>query len=196
VLVRLKAATRELHHSVENRVDIYSAVKDIEAYRRLLQQFLGFFQPLEGQLRTVPEIQVVIPDFEGRMRSRLLEADLAEVGLSGAEIRELPRCSNLPRTLDASHALGCLYVLEGSTLGGQVIAREIAIQNAEASRACRFFRSDDDHVGLRWKRFAAAVEAYGEDHPSRSDVICDSALETFRCLEGWIDHCRLEAARG
>src|SRR6476646_1268849 len=94
VLARLKMATREPHRAVEFQVNLPSQVKPIAAYRRLLEQFLGFFQPLELRLCAVPELRAVIPDLDGRMRGGLLEADLAELGLSFAEIRELPRCSD------------------------------------------------------------------------------------------------------
>jgi heme oxygenase len=196
LLVRLRTITRAAHQSLETQIGIVSAITDLTAYRQLLERLLGFFQPLERRLCAVPALRAVVSDLDSRMRGSLLEADLAELGLSNFELRELPRCSDLPSSVGVGRALGSLYVLEGSTLGGQVIAREIAARSAPAARACRFFRSDGDDVGARWKQFATAMERYADDRPSEAAVICESALQTFERLGAWMDRSRQEGPAG
>lgn len=183
ILTRLKEATRADHEAVEKVVAAY--LQDVRAYNRLLQRFLGFFQPLEAALPRIPGLTGVIPDLPGRSRSRLLKDDLAALGTSAHDIAALPDCPDLPPLHSIAQALGCLYVLEGSTLGGQVVAREIGNLGL-AAEARAFFLSHGWNVGLMWKRFGAATEAYAEANPEQAEAICESARRTFRALETWI----------
>jgi heme oxygenase len=168
-------------------MNLPSLCKGPDGYGRALRLLYGFFEPLETRLLAVPALSAVVPGLESRMRSRLLEMDLACLGLPAPAIRQVPRCSELPGLTGAAEALGCLYVLEGSTLGGQIMAREIVAMDPALAPACRFLRCDGEDVGLRWKGFAAALEGYCGEHPGDSDTLCDSAIRTFRLLESWIE---------
>ena len=81
-------------------------------------RFFGFYRPVELQFAhaTVPaEVEALLTL---RPRAPLLRADL--VALGGREPDTLPMCLDLARLVTASQCLGCPYVMEGATLGGQV----------------------------------------------------------------------------
>lgn len=185
---KLRRYTREAHESMERRVDLPARLKSINAYRGLLERFYGFFRPLENGLRWTPGIFDVIPDLEHRLRGDLLARDLAHVGLLGTDIQNLPRCRELPPMKTPASALGCLYVLEGSTLGGRIIAKQVRALGPRAYEACVFFLSNGDDVGARWKQFGVMAETFAASHPDRTDEICHAARQTFACLERWLSN--------
>jgi heme oxygenase len=186
LLALLKSETRPQHQSVESRIDFQERIRDIASYRGLLEVFLGFFEPLESAVRRVRGLDEVLPDLQVRMRAGLLKQDLVELGCSPAQLAELPRCTELPVLTGLAQALGCLDVVEGSTLGGQILARELRPLGTEAERASSFFLSGGDDVGARWKRFADAAEAYAVRFPAHTGEISRSAKRTFDCMENWI----------
>ena len=89
----------------------------------MLKRFWGFhavWEPAIGPHATLKGLMA------GRYRLDLIAADLSALGLLRSEIDALPLCrdaAGLAGSLE--HALGSLYVLEGSTLGGRIITRAL-----------------------------------------------------------------------
>jgi len=140
---------------------------------------------LEEALLGLSGLPEVIPDLAKRSRSRLLESDLAALGVAEEAISAMPNCPYLPPLETIAQALGCLYVLEGSTLGGQVVAREVGNLGLAAD-ARGFFLSHGRNVGLMWRKFGAAIDTYAAANPEQAATICENARLTFRRLEAWI----------
>ena len=72
--------------------------------------------------RGAPSLRPFGIDLAARRRSALLLDDLAFLGAPAAP---LPAPPVLPALRSAAQALGCLYVTEGSTLGGRELARRL-----------------------------------------------------------------------
>jgi heme oxygenase len=155
----LKAATAEHHARLERRVDIAARLRSRGAYRELLQRFYGFYLPLEERLAP---FHAFLP------KTPLLARDIEALG---GDVRTLPLAVKLPPTGSAAQALGVLYVLEGATLGGAVIAR--MARGLDVSR--EFFGAYD---AARWRTFKALVDDHGADTAA--------AVATFETLEDWI----------
>jgi heme oxygenase len=85
-------------------------------------------------------------------------------------------------------ALGCLYVLEGATLGGQLIGRQVQRQlGLRSEHGCAFFAGyGADQTGPMWKAFSEAVDAYGSAQPAAQGAIVAAACDTFLRFEHWI----------
>src|SRR5688572_19344201 len=117
---QLRRETRAFHDRLEAQLGLFEPQLSIGRYRQVLEAFYGFYAPVEVCLaRLAAGCQLSFPL---RARSGLIENDLLALGLSRRELAELPRCVELPR-LDCSENLaGCLYVLEGACLGGQMLA--------------------------------------------------------------------------
>jgi heme oxygenase len=78
--------------------------------------------------------------------------------------------------------MGCLYVLEGSTLGGQMLQRHFKRQLAlEEHRGLTFFTGYGPDTPTRWKQFGAWLEQGSLDEA----VLLATARQTFLSLEGW-----------
>src|SRR5262245_27999590 len=118
ILTLLKTQTRPLHDGLEARVDIVRRLQSRGSYVNLLAAFYGYYEPLERALLRVAQLPTVIVDLAARRKVALLERDLAELDVDPAK---LPQCDQLPALDSCGAAVGCLYVVEGATLGGQII---------------------------------------------------------------------------
>ncbi|MCF5725372.1 biliverdin-producing heme oxygenase [Pseudomonas syringae] len=127
LLEALRTGTALLHVALEKRLPFFCEQLDANWYQRLLQAYYGFYGPMEAALYD----SGLIPDgFDTVMRVKTptLLNDLRALQLTEGAIHALPRCTEIP-TLDSPAAcLGALYVLEGATLGGQVLRREMALR--------------------------------------------------------------------
>src|SRR4051794_35839128 len=163
----LKAATAEHHQRLERRVDIESRLRSRDAYRALLERFYGFYRPLEARLAPYDHA------FAPNPKTPLLATDIEALG--GAP-HALPVAGTLPPTSSLPDALGVLYVLEGATLGGAVIAklaeRRLGVTRA---RGGAFFGAYDSR---RWTAFQRVVERHGATGAA--------AVATFENLEEWV----------
>ncbi len=83
-------------------------------------------------------------------------------------------------------ALGGLYVMEGSILGGAIIYRHLLSCLGETIKnKASYFTSYGAQTGSKWKAFlgmlCAEAEASGEQ-----EVIIKSAIKTFVLLNKWM----------
>jgi heme oxygenase len=111
---------------------------------------------------------------------------LQVLGYSESQIAALPRCEDLPQINTCADGFGVLYVLEGSTLGGQLIAREMHAKFGFDERSgAAFFRSHGDNVGKMWLEFCVQARRY-VDSPDKRFAAVRAAEETFIKIEGWM----------
>jgi heme oxygenase (biliverdin-IX-beta and delta-forming) len=186
ILQRLKQDTRIYHQQVEEVVDLQHRLSSREGYRSVLEQFYGFYAPLEGALAGVPGLGLVLDDLVARQKTGLLAGDLGALGMTPSALALLPRCRELPAMGEVAQALGCLYVIEGATLGGQIISRQISAElQLTPVHGAAFFTSYGTETGSMWRRFGAQLSAYATT-PERETMIVDAALETFSTLRGWL----------
>ncbi|MBI6656865.1 biliverdin-producing heme oxygenase [Pseudomonas carnis] len=186
LLETLRTGTGLLHVALEQRLPFFSERLDAQWYRRLLQAYYGFYQPMEAALYD----SGLIPDgYESalRLKTPTLVHDLHALGLTEHAIHALPRCTQLPVLDTPAACLGALYVLEGATLGGQVLRREMALRlNVNADNGGAFLNVYGAETGRRWKDFL--------DYLGRQPLDTDAAVRavmaarsTFSGFEQWLD---------
>lgn len=160
-------------------------------YRCLLQRFWGFYVPVETQIDHLKE-QITLPlDFSRREKTCLLASDLQATGILETDLPALPLCTYLPELESVSQVLGCLYVFEGATLGGQMIARHIKQHlHLTEGYGYTFFNSYGRDVGTMWRSFRDIFVTYTLVADAE-DAIISSACETFLQFNRWL----LEGAR-
>lgn len=180
ILAKLKEATRPQHDSLEGTVDIMNRAMTLEGYKNLLCKFYSFHAAIEQPLGAI-DWQTLGFDFESRRKRHFLEKDFQYLDVDKSRI-DLWR--DLPEINDAPQAVGCLYVLEGSTLGGQVISRHLR-QNFDLTPAngAAFFNSYGERVGEMWKAFGAFANNYAEAHADEDETIINAARQTFTSFE-------------
>jgi heme oxygenase len=148
----LRTATRSAHHAIDHHPLLAPLVRQelsLEHYGRVLRSFLWLYTPLQNALAL--SLEQAGGGFELADRVGWLQADLARLGLAG----ELPPDPWQPPSMDnAEKLVGALYVVEGSTLGGQVIARQISASlGLTAQHGARFFNGWGDQTDLHWSAF-------------------------------------------
>ncbi|MBT0771901.1 biliverdin-producing heme oxygenase [Kineosporia sp. J2-2] len=173
----LRAATREAHGRLDRLVDLRTW--DATRHRWWLQRMLGLHEPLEHDLAGLPAGQA--PDLAARRRSPAIAADLRQLGLTEAEVRSLPRSPLPPRARERGRALGQLYVLDGSALGGAVIATH-AIANGVPAQACTSLAHSRQRITV-WHETRRLIDDLG---PGELDEAVRAAVELFAVFEAWL----------
>jgi len=184
VLARLKAETRPQHDELDAALDLTSGSITLDFYRQTLEGFYGFYRPLELGMRAVGGWDERGLDMQGRWKTPLLERDLRALGVD--DLAALPVCTDLPPHGSVGAAFGCLYVLEGSTLGGQLINRSLQKTLAMTldTGGC-FFNGYGDRTGPMWQEFRVALEAFALRSGEGDDVVA-AARATFSTLQTWM----------
>jgi len=185
VLLELRAHTAELHIALEKRLPFFSATLDSRTFLQLMQAYHGFYAPLEDALCARQGLLDGL-DLHPRLKAATLHADLRAMGLSAEAVADLPRCTELPALDSAAACLGVLYVLEGATLGGQVLRREIhARLGLDADSGAAFLDIYGADTGRRWRAFLVHLCSRPLADAERARVVA-VAQQTFRCFEHWL----------
>lgn len=177
ILKKLKEATREQHDGLESAVDVLNSEFSKEDYERVLTKFYRFYKALEPKM---PEEELSANGFDQSERRKLpaLEKDLKELGIYD-QVESLPDWDGAPSIDTTPKAFGAAYVMEGATLGGQVIGRSLRERlGITPENGGAFFYSYGPLVGPKWKAFGEAITNFSENN-SEDDQIIQSAKDTF-----------------
>ncbi len=178
---QLKEATAEVHKNVMKQPwasRVLNLNYDKKEYVTLLEKYYGFYFPVETLvLRERLEFQ--------RVKHSLLEEDLAAVSPHSNSLKNI--CSILPWAHDLPSALGVCYVLEGATLGGQLIAacltKSLGLQE---KNGLRFFTCYGSETQRMWEQFKSQTRILVQS-PSDQSKMIEAALRTFDCLANWME---------
>jgi heme oxygenase (biliverdin-IX-beta and delta-forming) len=183
-LDQLRAATADCHRRLEKRMDVGHRFSSAAGYRDYLGVMFGFYAPFERALGS-HAVRSVLTDFPARCKTALLADDLAALGVSADCVARLPRCSEIPFCQDEAAALGSLYVLEGATLGGQVLLPMVE-QRLRLTRAsgASYLGSYGRDTRAMWQRLGSVVESWCADSERRA-MAAAAAVATFEALEAW-----------
>jgi heme oxygenase len=182
LLDRLKAETRQAHDRIERTVDIQTRTSSVHAYRHLLTRFYGFHAMWEAEAKAIIADPALL---KGRSRTPLLVQDLLALGSNEDEIRSLPLCPPVLSAPILPEALGAMYVVEGSTLGGTVIARHVErTLGFGPANGCAYFRSHGSRTAALWQDFRSRLLTFSS--PSIDDLVIGAANRTFDHMGAWL----------
>lgn len=170
--VALRTATHSAHRAVESLPlmrALMSADIDPSTYtdvlRRQWRVHAGWEQANADWLRAQA--------WAYRPRTPALRADLDWLQAGAPDGAPMPA----PRVVDDASGWGMLYVVEGSALGGQVIARHLRRTRPELAGALRHFGAATP-PGQEWPRFQALLERHLRDTTALARAI-DGARALF-----------------
>lgn len=176
----LKAATNAQHdklESIANARAIMSPDVTPAHFARLMQGHYQLHWLLETSLAQTLDAHLPALRYGSeRCKLDLLEQDLRELGFDPQALRP----DQAPRSVQGLEAaIGIAYVLEGSTLGGNVIRRSLQ-RHLKLSRPCEFhyYACYGEALGERWQAFAACANQALKT-PAQQDLACEAARETF-----------------
>ncbi|GAB2869315.1 hypothetical protein GCM10027044_34050 [Hymenobacter ruber] len=147
---------------------------------RFLAKMHGFLEPYEAQLQAHAAAFGPAWQLDQRYRAPLILEDLARLGHHAAP----PRYPALPPLSTRAQLLGAMYVFEGSTLGGQVIARQL---DKAGIAAHAFFTGRAERTGPLWKVFCQQLTEAAETGHDDPTAIVASAVHTFQALSEWLN---------
>lgn len=188
----LKDQCRLDHDSIENSLDLLKLVSHPDHYLRLLKSFYSYYLPVEQCLHSFEkDFSKLGIELNRRAKLDLLKADLKYLGLTEAEIGDIELCQSIPNINDIYQAMGTLYVLEGSTLGAQIIFKRLTTSNIIAHHGLggSFFKPYEDQTFNMWQQFKHALNLLSGDQDLR---VLTAAKETFKTME----HCLSQNSAG
>lgn len=189
LLSRLRQETAAAHQSLEDLLDVPSVILRREAYAAMLAGFYGFHRGVEQALESAGNWPQGKYDPRERRKSPWLAEDLHALGWSAERVDSLPECrpADLPSLGSTAAALGCAYVMEGSTLGGRHISALIAKGSAVPEGAFRFFQGYGQETGIKWREFLEILAVFGDSASvEEGDQAVRSARETFQFFSLWM----------
>jgi heme oxygenase len=183
--VHLRERTSSLHRQIEVVLRLPEAIQTRNDYHDWLGRYLGFYEPLEAVLAIFPEWDVLGLEMATRSHTRCLVGDLVSLG---GDPNAAPHATQamLPELPTFAHALGALYVIEGATLGGRLILRDLEARlKQEIGDATHFFGGRGDSARPMWRIFRAALDSFGVEYPQLAADVVIGAERTFVAMQSW-----------
>ncbi|WP_372828602.1 biliverdin-producing heme oxygenase [Polaromonas sp.] len=202
ILSRLRLETRGEHDAVEQVLDLMGGSLTHQSYRQRLEQFYGFYAPLEKALQSHGKSPPDIADrphgaykpplseaISSALAARLnktahLQQDLHHFGVL---TDGLLLCRDLPPLGTQAEVLGCLYVMEGATLGGRMITQHVraTLGITPMTGGC-FFEGYGDDTGRMWQGMRQLLVSGSTDTQAENSIVTN-AITTFARLRGWCE---------
>ena len=180
LLLRLRSETRPYHEALEQHdfnQALTAGTPTAAGTAHFLAKMYGFLMPYETALRQQAAAFSPAWEITERLRAHLILQDL-ELPESAPG---LPLCPAMPPLHTWPQLLGAMYVVEGSTLGGQVITRQLA-QAGLPLRA--YFTGYGARTGPRWKAFCQLLTEAAPTDQGQDEIVASAAL-TFQRLDVW-----------
>jgi heme oxygenase len=187
-LQNLRSRTAPQHSLLEqttaskNLLALQVTAADYATYLSLLYGFVKGFEHI-----VFPLLQHSVTDIEERRKTHLLVSDLNMLGIDEAGIATIPEQFFAEVYHSNATALGGMYVLEGSVLGGAVINKHLqkTLGTEAIAGKANFFTAYGSETGSKWKGFLATfcLAASGME-----EEVIESASQTFSILHQWFSN--------
>jgi heme oxygenase (biliverdin-IX-beta and delta-forming) len=192
VLRLLRLGTAAEHRTVERVLDLLDPELSRARLAAVLERMHGFWLAAEAGLddwaaRFSADAHALS---WSRRRADLFAADLDTLG--GRAQVAVP---DLPRVPGTDEALGRLYVLEGSTLGGVLIDRHLAALPELSGVRVRAFSPYGSDTGAMWHAYRTAVRARVAAGGNAGTMV-GAARATFAALAAWCHPVAVHAGSG
>jgi heme oxygenase (biliverdin-IX-beta and delta-forming) len=183
----LREATRAVHQRLESSLRLAAPDLTRSEYLQILQRFSATYSRLESQLdQHAPLLRSVELEWQERCKLPLLQRDLAALGQAEMPATQFTLRRELPRLETLPELIGCLYVLEGATLGGKLICANLRrVLGIGPDNGAAFFASYGEAVAGQWQRFCVALEKSLSDVAARQEAAL-SAVATFELFNACI----------
>ena len=154
-------------------------------YVAFLARTYGFMKPIEDQLLS-PAVSALLDPVLGHRapQSPAILVDLHALGTDGST--EPPTMRKFPVIETIGHAMGVSYLIQGSSMGGLVMAKSLSrhLGLTPANGLSFFLPAEPRKVVKRFQEFAARLDVFAECECDAQDAI-DAADQTFRLIAAW-----------
>jgi heme oxygenase len=187
VLTKLREGTHQQHQDIEGVIPVMKPTLTRDEYVEILKKFFCFYQVFESELTNPDSAQAttlrqMVPDLSERLKMTLLQKDLEFFG----ETSETTSGTTIKKPLlgETSYAaFGALYVMEGSSLGGQVISRHLQSHlGLTAQQGASFYNAYGSATGKMWQTFKSYLKAHVQSESAIAEAVA-GAQATFTALK-------------
>lgn len=182
---RLQEETKSLHDKIEQTYLLKKILLQeitLNDYQLLIQKFYGFITPCEALIDSLKCKSLI----KNREKKPWLEQDIHALKISNNNDIKLSICLDLPVLSEYEQVLGYLYVMEGATLGGQIISKMLKTQlQITPDQGGKFFHGHGDKTKIMWHDFCSDLcSIHGIEQQNK---IIHSAIDTFKRLHVWME---------
>ena len=171
ISARIKEVTKEAHQQLEKKVVLkIKAISSPADYAAFLKYFYAYFNAVEKAVASY--ITTMLSDYDKRRNASYLKTDIEALGYTTDELPE----AQAPQITNAAEAMGALYVLEGSIMGGPYIIQ--MLQKRGIEKGFSFFSGYGADSGRMWKAFQDVLNQVGSDEAAGQQAM-QKASETF-----------------
>jgi heme oxygenase (biliverdin-IX-beta and delta-forming) len=179
IMEALSNDTADVHRSLEGELNLMDGGLSVSDYVDTLQTFAAFVSEweLKAAQHCPPALQRI---FDARRRALLLDADLHYFHASPLSVKPA-----VPAVDNTARFLGAMYVMEGSTLGGQFISRHLETAlGLRDGRGYSYFRGHGFETGRMWKDFTEVLMREAVTQPEKE--IIEAARNMFEAFRHFI----------
>lgn len=171
----LKENTKKEHASLEKKlISVLKDIKSSEDYLNVLQVFYAYYSGLENRINRILD-RDLLPDVHHRRKAEYLLNDIRHFDANPS----LAESYDLPEINSPYAALGSLYVMEGSTLGGQIISKMIMQKlGSSGEGGLSFFQGYGTDTHEMWEKFKSILDNLTL-LPDQREELVTAARETF-----------------
>jgi heme oxygenase len=165
----LKTQTAVSHKKLESlpvSSCILSPEMKIDDYAHYLKLMYDVHYDVEKNI--FPLLSNVIGDLKDREKKHLIEEDLTFLKYNKPAPVSVFDTKNSP----IPFALGILYVVEGSSLGGRFILKNIeTVLGLNEGKGVSYFTGYGNKTGSQWKNFLNVLTEYQEENNCENEII-------------------------
>lgn len=154
ISVILKEQTKQQHDDTEAKLQsqkIFDKSYTLDDYKTLLihnYQLISRYEPqIQEQLKGYPELKLDL-----RSKIDALKVDLNNLNIETENENPTQNLEN------EAEAFGALYVMEGSTLGGNVIAKQLKKNPEFENVEFNYFGVYGENTGPYWQEFKSIID--------------------------------------
>lgn len=177
----LKERTSIQHSQIENTPLVSKLINKtitLSEYQLLIRKFYGYIAPCEELIQKLTCRYLLIQ----REKSLCLLSDLAVFGI---EKHSVEFSCYLPQLKTYEQVLGYMYVMEGSTLGGQIIAKMLQeTLNLTPENGASYFYGYGKNTRNKWAEFCQLLDE--RKHNEHTKEIIIAASQTYSTLNNWM----------
>jgi heme oxygenase len=176
VIEKIREATKPIHAQLDEwLLPAFQNINNTEKYADILKAFYSYFKPVMDKIDAHID-RTALPDYDDRRKPGTIINDLKAINASTDDISLE---TALPIIDNSANAIGALYVLEGSTLGGVYLSSVLAknVPSIE-DNALSFFYGYGKESKEKWVAFVDYLNKFAEG-ANNDGAIVQSAIDTF-----------------
>lgn len=182
-LAHLRQATAAQHKQLEATnisANLLRADVSKEMYMNYLAHMQGVIAFAEQQV--YPTLAHLFADMPSRQKLAAINSDMDVLAQQVPLPQSKPLNSGM-KDRGVATAMGYMYVIEGSTLGGRILLKHIKnTLGYDEQAGARFFSGYGAETGTLWKSFLAVLTSYAVREGQEEEVI-KGANQAFAAIE-------------